>query len=49
MLRLWRCAPPGHPYFQSDTGVGDYFAEVMEERKKSISNAEHVATSKAIG
>lgn len=48
MLRLWRCAPAGHPYFRRDM-MGDYFSKAMEKRKKSISNAEHVEASIAIG
>lgn len=47
LLSLWRFAPAGHPYFQGE--VGDYYAKVMKEKGGSISNAERVATSKALG
>ena len=47
MLHRWRNAPAGHPLFQGE--VGDYFAKVMAEKRKAITDAEHVAASKRIG
>ena len=47
MLSLWRMAPVGHPMFQGDTG--DYYAQVMGEKRSAVGNASHVAASKSIG
>ena len=47
MLSLWRMAPVGHPMFQGDTG--DYYAQVMGEKRAAIGNAAHVVASKSIG
>ena len=47
LLRRWRFAPSGDPFFQGK--VGDYYAKVMQERRKEIKEAVHVAASKNIG
>ena len=47
MLRMWRSAPGGSPWFIGE--VGDYFSKVMAKKKGEISHAEQVAASKRIG
>lgn len=47
MLSLWRNAPVGHPMFQGATG--QYFAEVMKQKRKKVGSAAHVKASKTIG
>lgn len=47
LLRKWRNAPSGDPYFQYD--LGKYYADVMAKRKAEVGHAEHVRTSKHIG
>lgn len=47
MLSLWRSAPAGHPMFQGD--IGQYYSQVMAEKRKQVGNAEHVRASKSIG
>ena len=47
MLRLWRFAPLGDPMFQGETG--QYFSEVMKEKKSKLTDCEHVRVSKLIG
>lgn len=47
LLGKWRNAPVGDAMFAGDTG--DYFAKVMQERKKDIGPAGHTAASKYIG
>jgi len=44
LLRKWRFAPIGDPYFQGETG--DYYSKVMKEKKQ---NCDHVQASKKIG
>ena len=47
MLSLWRNAQIGHPYL---TGiVGDYFSEVMKNKRAEITAEEHTQASKHIG
>lgn len=46
LLRKWRFAPAGDPFFKQGTGMGDYYIQVMEEKKKGV-NA--TAISKRIG
>ena len=45
LLRRWRFAPAGDPWFQSETG--EYWIKRMAELRDQ--GADHVATSKAIG
>jgi len=47
MLRLWRHAPPAHPYFIG--GVGDYFSKVMGDKKEKLGQEGAVKASKNIG
>lgn len=47
LLRKWRGALAGDPFFQGE--VGDYYRNVMAEKRKQVGNAEHVRASKAIG
>jgi hypothetical protein len=47
MLRRWRNAPVGSPYFRGE--VGDYFAQAMKRKREEVGNAVHVAASKNIG
>ncbi len=47
MLRRWRNAPVGDPFFQGD--IGDYYSKVMAKKRSEIGNAVHVAISKKIG
>jgi len=45
LLRRWRFAPAGDPWFQGETG--DYWAERMKVLRRK--GADHVKTSKRIG
>lgn len=47
MLSLWRNAPVGHPMFQGDTG--NYYTEIMKQKRKEVGDAGHVAASKSVG
>lgn len=47
LLRNWRFAPTGSPYFSSE--VWEHYAKVMEKQRKKIGPAAHIAASKAIG
>ena len=47
LLSRWRHAPAGSPWFQGD--VGEYYAQVMTEKRQQVGPAAHVAASKAIG
>ncbi|TAL31550.1 MAG: hypothetical protein EPN93_17295 [Spirochaetes bacterium] len=47
MLALWRNAPAGHPMFQGE--IGNYYSQVMAEKRSKVTNSEHSATSKRIG
>ena len=48
LLRRWRFAPIGDPWFQGETGT--YWAQRMKElRADPGGQAAHVAASKAIG
>lgn len=44
LLRKWRFAPAGDPYFQGETGT--YYSNVMAQKRM---NVDHVAASKRIG
>lgn len=46
LLRHWRFAPVGDPWFQGETG--EYWGQRMAELRKA-DPAEHVAASKRIG
>ncbi len=45
LLRRWRHAPAGDPWFQGETG--DYWSERMGELRQQ--GADHVGASKRIG
>ncbi len=47
LLAKWRHAPVGSPFFQGE--MGDYYSDVMAEKRKKVGNAEHVRASKNIG
>lgn len=48
LLRRWRFAPSGDPWFQGDTGK--YWGERMKElRSAEGGNGRHVGASKRIG
>jgi hypothetical protein len=47
LLRLWRNAPPGHPYFQDE--VGDYYSKIMAEKRDAVGHEAAVRASKSIG
>ena len=47
LLRKWRQAPPGSPYFKGETG--QYYADVMAQRRLEVGDEEHVRASKSIG
>jgi len=46
LLRKWRFAPAGDPFFRSDTKMGAYYSKVMAEKKKHINAA---VASKRVG
>lgn len=47
MLSRWRFAAIGDPMFSGE--VGDYFTAVFAQKRKSVSNAQHVQASKNLG
>jgi hypothetical protein len=47
LLRKWRFAKAGDPYFQGE--VGTHYTEVMAAKKKEIGDEEHSRISKEIG
>jgi len=47
LLRKWRFAPVGSPWFTGD--IGNYYSEVMSKGKLLISNADAVKASKKLG
>jgi len=47
LLRKWRFAPTGDPFFQGE--IGDYYAKIMAEKKEQIGDNIAVAISKEIG
>lgn len=47
LLERWRNAPVGSPWFQG--AVGEYYSKAISERRRKVSDAEHVAASKSIG
>ena len=46
LLRKWRFAPVGDPWFQGE--LGEYYAKVLAA-KRDADQGEHVRASKAIG
>lgn len=47
LLRRWRFAPSGSPFFQGD--LGDYYAKVMAEKRDALPPGEQVRASKSAG
>ncbi len=47
MLRLWRNAPAGHPYFAGE--LGNFFSAEMNRKRTAVGHDAHVAASKEIG
>lgn len=47
LLRKWRFAPVGDPFFQGE--MGDYYKQKMKKRREQIGDAGHTAASKSIG
>ena len=47
LLRKWRFAPTGDPFFQGN--IGDYYSYVMAKKRSDVGNEEHVRSSKYIG
>jgi hypothetical protein len=47
LLRRWRFAEPGSPWFQGETG--NYFAQVFNRKRQEVGDAEHVRASKSVG
>jgi len=47
LLRRWRFAPVGDPFFQGDTG--DYYAEALRRKKEEVGDDAAVSASKSIG
>ena len=47
LLRKWRHAPSGDPYFEGE--VGRYFSDAMARRRREVGNDEHARASKSIG
>lgn len=47
MLRKWRYASLGSPYFQGE--IGAYYSKRMAEKRTDVGDAAHTAASKSIG
>lgn len=47
LLRKWRFAPAGDPFFQGE--CGDYYSKVMAEKKAEAGHDASVQASKNIG
>ena len=47
LLRKWRHARAGDPMFRDE--LGDYYAEVMVQKRNELSRDQQVAISKAVG
>ena len=47
LLRRWRMASAGSPWFQGETGA--YYESVMKRRRTEVGATEHVRASKSIG
>lgn len=47
LLSKWRFAPTGDPFFQGS--MGDYYRNIMMERKAQIGDDAHSKISKKIG
>lgn len=47
LLKKWRHEPCGSQWFQSP--LGDYFRDVMHEKRKALSSGQHAQISKSVG
>ena len=47
LLRKWRFAPAGDPFFQGK--IGGYYSKVMFKKRDEMPEVEHVRISKAVG
>jgi len=47
LLRKWRFARSGDPFFQGE--IGDYYCQVMARKRKEVGDEAHSRASKAIG
>ncbi len=47
LLRRWRFASAGSPWFQGEIGI--YFEKIMMKKKKEVGHAAAVRASKTIG
>lgn len=47
LLRRWRFAPIGSPWFLGE--VGKHFSNVMMDRRREVGDLEHTRISKIIG
>lgn len=47
LLKKWRFAPSGDPFFEGATG--EYYTQKMRDKRKEIGNDAQVAASKRIG
>ena len=47
LLRKWRFAPSGDPFFQGETGK--YYSQIMFAKRDALPHEEQVRASKRIG
>lgn len=47
LLRRWRFAPSGDPFFEGE--MGEYYSRKIAERRKEVGEEEHTRVSKKIG
>jgi hypothetical protein len=47
LLRRWRFAPSGDPFFIGE--MGEYYSRKIAERRKEVGEEEHTRVSKEIG
>jgi hypothetical protein len=47
LLKQWRFAPFGDPFFQGD--IGDYYSKQLAKKRDEVGDEEHVRISKEIG
>lgn len=47
LLRRWRLAPTGSPFFAGE--VGQYYEARLAAKRREVGAAEHVRASKSIG
>lgn len=47
LLRRWRFAPVGDPFFTGE--VGKHYQKVIQKRREEVGDEEHVRISKSLG